>query len=181
MRIFMNFSHSSQRWALQTACSLFLLVSATGPALSQSNGAQAASQNTGVSVTHIAEIETQVTLPDGKKEVRRMPAAKVEPGKVVVYTTRVQNAGKEPATQLSLVAPVPAHTTLVENASFGEAATTYSIDQGKSFAPLAQLVVDREGRQRPARSSDVTHLRWQPEKPLAPGAKLEMGFKVQVN
>jgi uncharacterized repeat protein (TIGR01451 family) len=177
----MNFRQSSQRWALQGACSLFLLAGGTGTVLSQSNNAQSMAQNNGVSVTHVAEVETQVTLPDGKKETRRIPAAKVEPGKVVIYTTRLQNSGKEPATQLSLVAPVPTHTTLVENASFGEASTTYSIDQGKSFAPLAQLVVDREGRQRPARSSDVTHLRWQTEKPLAPGAKLEMGFKVQVN
>lgn len=177
----MNISQTSQRWALKTACTLFLLASAAGPALSQSNNAATGGQASAVSVTHFAEVETQVTLADGKKDVRRAPAAKVEPGKVVIYTTRLQNGGKEPATQLSLVAPVPTHTTLIENASFGDAATTYSIDQGKSFAPLAQLVVDREGRQRPARSSDVTHLRWQPEKPLAPGAKLEMGFKVLVN
>jgi uncharacterized repeat protein (TIGR01451 family) len=177
----MDIKKAAQRRILQSVCAVLVMATSTTTALSQSNATQATGQAPNVSVAHIAEVETQVTLPDGKKELRRQPAAKVEPGKIVVYTTRLQNKGHEPATQLSLVAPIPPHTTLLENASFGEAPPTYSIDQGKSFAPLAQLVVDREGRQRPARSSDITHLRWQPEKPLAPGALLEMGFKVQVN
>jgi uncharacterized repeat protein (TIGR01451 family) len=162
---------------LSASCALLLAFS--GASFAQS--AAATGQKSGVAVTHSAEVETTVTSADGKTELRRAAAAKVEPGKVVVYTTRLQNQGKEPASQLSLVAPVPANTTLIENASFGEAAPLYSIDQGKSFAPLAQLVVDKDGRQRPARSTDVTHLRWQPQKPLAPGAVAEMGFKVQVN
>jgi uncharacterized repeat protein (TIGR01451 family) len=166
---------------LQTSCLAFVLATAAYPALGQSTGAAGSTASSSVVVAHSAEVETTVTLPDGKKEVRRQLASKVEPGKVVVYTTRLQNKGKEAATQMSLVTPIPVHTTLLENALFGEAAATFSIDQGKSFAPLAQLVVDRDGRQRPARLSDITHLRWQPEKPLAPGAVLEMGFKVQVN
>jgi uncharacterized repeat protein (TIGR01451 family) len=181
----MNFKNRSMRHALQASCAMLLLF--TGPNIGQigqnamAQTAAANAQKSGVVVSHVAEVETTATLADGRKEVRRVPAAKVEPGKVVVYTTRLQNQGKEPATQMSLVAPVPANTTLVENASFGEAAPQYSVDQGKSFAPLAQLVIDKEGRQRPARNSDITHLRWQPQKPLAPGAMVEMGFKVQVN
>jgi uncharacterized repeat protein (TIGR01451 family) len=177
----MDFKKATQRWILQSLFAALTIAPLSTSAQSQTNGALGNGQTPNVSVAHIAEVENQVTLPDGKKELRRQPAAKVEPGKIVVYTTRLQNKGKEPATQLSLVAPIPPHTTLLDNASFGESVPTYSIDQGKSFAPLAQLVVDREGRQRPARSSDITHLRWQPEKPLAPGALLEMGFKVQVN
>lgn len=173
----MNFKKFSMHQALGAGCAIALLFSA--PSFAQPIASNA--QKSGVSVTHVAEVETTVTSVDGKKELRRAPAAKVEPGKVVVYTTRLQNQGKEPATQLSLVAPVPPNTTLLENASFGEAPPLYSIDQGKSFAPLAQLVVDKEGRQRAARSTDITHLRWQPQKPLPPGAVVEMGFKVQVN
>jgi uncharacterized repeat protein (TIGR01451 family) len=175
----MNIQKMKTRWFLQSSCLALVLVATAYPAQSQS--ASAAGGPSSVVVAHLAEVETTVTLPDGKKEVRRQVAGKVEPGKIVVYTTRLQNKGKEAATQMSLVTPIPAHTTLVENALFGEAAATFSIDQGKSFAPLAQLVVDRDGRQRPARVSDITHLRWQPEKSLAPGAVLEMGFKVQVN
>lgn len=171
----MKLKNKGIRWGLQFACAL--LLSLNGPLQSQ---AQASNPNN-VTVTHVAEVENQVTLPDGRKEVRREPAARVEPGKVVVYTTRLQNQGKDAASQLSLVSPVPAHTTLLDNGTFGESGPMYSIDQGKTFAPLAQLVVNRDGRQRPARMTDVTHLRWQPQKPLAPGAALEMGFKVQVN
>jgi uncharacterized repeat protein (TIGR01451 family) len=177
MRPTMNLKKLSIHRALGASFAFALIFSA--PALAQT--AASNSQKSGVAVTHIAEVETTITSTDGKKELRRAPAAKVEPGKVVVYTTRLQNQGKEPATQLSLVAPVPPNTTLLENASFGEAPPLYSIDQGKSFAPLAQLVIDKEGRQRPARSTDITHLRWQPQKPLPPGAVVEMGFKVQVN
>ena len=140
-----------------------------------------ANNSSNVSVTQFAEVEEAVTGADGKRDVRRLPAARVEPGKVVVYTTKLHNQGKDAATQLSLVSPVPAHTTLLDNGAFGEAAPLYSVDQGKSFAPLAQLMVEKDGRKRPARLSDVTHLRWQPQKPLAPGATLELGFKVQVN
>jgi uncharacterized repeat protein (TIGR01451 family) len=153
---------------------------ATPSALSQS----AQSPNSAASsvvVAHVAEVELTVTLPDGKTVIRRQTANKVEPGKVVIYTTRVSNKGKEAAAQMSLVTPIPVHTTLVENTLFGEAAATFSIDQGKSFAPLDRLIVERDGRQRPARLTDITHLRWQPEKALAPGAVLELGFKVQVN
>lgn len=155
--------------------SLLLACSAALPLQAQANNPS------NVSVTQVAEVEEAVTAADGKAEVRRVPAARVEPGKVVVYTTKLHNQGKDAATQLSLVSPVPAHTTLVGNGAFGEAAPLYSVDQGKTYAPLAQLVVEKDGRKRPARLSDVTHLRWQPQKPLAPGATLELGFKVQVN
>ncbi len=175
----MNFKIVSASWMVKSSCAALLLAAVALPAISHSTTAN--NTNASVVVAHLAEVETTVTLADGKKEVRRQTATKVEPGKVVVYTTRLQNKGKEAATQLSLVAPVPTHTTLIDKAFFGDAATVFSIDQGKSFAPLAQLVIEKEGRQRPARLADVTHLRWQPEKPLAPGAVLEMGFKVQVN
>jgi uncharacterized repeat protein (TIGR01451 family) len=173
----MNLNKLFIHQVIGASSAIALLLSA--PSFAQTAASNA--QKSGVAVTHVAEVETTITSADGKKELRRAPAAKVEPGKVVVYTTRLQNQGKEPATQLSLVAPVPPNTTLLESASFGEAPPLYSIDQGKNFAPLAQLVVDKEGRQRPARSTDITHLRWQPQKPLPPGAVVEMGFKVQVN
>ncbi len=171
----MNPKTQGMKWAAQIACAFVLMFTGSLHSLAQANRAS------NVTVSHSAETESVVTLPDGKKETRRQPAARVEPGKVVIYTTKLQNQGKDPASQLSLVAPVPANTTLIENGTFGEATPQFSIDQGKSFAPLVQLVVEREGRQRPARLADVTHLRWQPQKPLAPGAVLEMGFKVQVN
>ena len=177
----MDFKKMTLNRTLQASVALGLFLSAPSFAQTAASSSGASNSKSGVSVTHIAEVETTVTLADGTKEIKRTPAAKVEPGKVVVYTTRLQNQGKDPAAQLSLVAPVPANTTIVESATFGEAVPTYSVDQGKSFAPLAQLMIDKEGRQRPARSSDVTHLRWQPQKPLAPGATVEMGFKVQVN
>jgi uncharacterized repeat protein (TIGR01451 family) len=177
----MNLLKNWSRQAAQCAGAILVFAGASLPAMGQQSSSGASGGNSSVVVAHLAEVETTVVLPDGKKEVRRQLASKVEPGKTVIYTTRLHNKGKDAATNLNLVAPVPAHTTLVENALFGEASATFSIDQGKSFGQLAQLVIDRDGRQRPARLSDVTHLKWQPEKPLAPGAVLEIGFKVQVN
>ncbi len=171
----MKINKSIQQRLMLGLGSLLLTCSAVLPLQAQANNAS------NVAVTQVAEVEEVVTAADGKADVRRVPAARVEPGKVVVYTTKLHNQGKDAATQLSLVSPVPAHTTLMPNGTAVESAPLYSVDQGKTYAPLAQLVVEKDGRKRPARLSDVTHLRWQPQKPLAPGATLELGFKVQVN
>jgi uncharacterized repeat protein (TIGR01451 family) len=143
--------------------------------------AQSADPRSQVAVTHLAEIESVVKDKEGKSVVKRQPAVKVAPGGTVIYTTRLENQGSQEAGDLNLVAPVPPNTTLVANGTFGETTPLYSVDQGKTFGPLANLIVDKEGRQRPARLADVTHLRWQPQKPLPAGAKSEVGFKVQVN
>lgn len=103
--------------------------------------------------------EIEVRSPDGEVMVKRVAAAKVVPGGEVIYEISYANTGDEPVTDVTIDNPVPPELAFVE--IDGPPPAAVSVDAGKSYGDLAGLtVVEADGRVRPARPADVTHLRW---------------------
>lgn len=132
-----------------------------------------------IKLTSTAWQEKQVFNQEGKKELKRVPAAKVLPGDEVIFTISYQNIGKEAADQAVITDPIPEHMIYIQNSAEGTGARiTFSVDGGKTYhAPGKLFIVDAAGRQYPARPQDYTHIRWTFAKPLPPGAKGEVSFR----
>jgi uncharacterized repeat protein (TIGR01451 family) len=142
--------------------------------------AQAGSPAVAIEIT--AEVEVKVKTADGREEVKRAPAAKVTPGTTVIYTLNAKNTGKDPAADVVMTDPIPDQMEYVDGSESAEhARVTFSVDGGKSFAAKEALKVKGEdGQMRAALPSDFTHIRWQLEKPLAPGEARAVSFRAKV-
>jgi uncharacterized repeat protein (TIGR01451 family) len=143
-------------------------------------GTAAAQEN--IELTSRAETETVTVNAKGEKETVRTPAAKVVPGDTVIFTNSYRNAGREPATRVVIVNPVPEHMTYLEESATGEKMTiTFSVDGGKSFAAADQLFLPGpDGKPRPARAEEYTHIRWTLPGALPPGASGEVVFRARL-
>lgn len=142
--------------------------------------AQAQAQGQGhIKLTSRAWQEKQVFNSEGKKELKRVPAAKVLPGDEVIFTISYENIGKQAAENAEITDPIPAHMTYTPNSAQGAGTRiTFSVDGGKTYAMPGKLFIfDAAGRKYPARPQDYTHIRWTFEKPLPPGAKGEVSFR----
>lgn len=111
----------------------------------------------------IVEREVVVTNADGSETVKREKADMVTPGDKVVYSLNYYNDLDKPAENIVLVMPIPGEVTLIEGSAESEGVTTnYSVDGGKTFATRQELMVKTEDNDmRPAKSADITHIRWQ--------------------
>lgn len=139
----------------------------------------AAESNPSIVVKTIAEVETKV---EGTDQVKREPAKKVPPGGAVIYTISASNTGSKPATDVVVTDPIPEHMDYIEGSAVGAGARiTFSVDGGKTFAAKEKLQVrGKDGATRAALASDYTHIRWQFEKPLAPGESRSVEFRARV-
>jgi len=155
-----------------TALSIAVLLLLAAPAPAQQQG--------GIVLTSVSEVETAVQNSEGKKEVKRVDAAKakVVPGDPVIFTVSYANTDTKPADRVVIINPVPQHTNYLDKSAEGKgAAIEFSVDGGKTYAAPEKLVVTADGKQRPAAASDYTHIRWTISKPLAPGAKGSVSFR----
>jgi uncharacterized repeat protein (TIGR01451 family) len=136
----------------------------------------------GIEVKAVAEIEVKVKAEDGKEVIQRQPAKKVPPGVAVIYTLHAANTGKSPATDVVVTDPIPEHMDYVDgSASTTGTRLTFSADGGKTFVAKDKLVVKgKDGVTRPATPEEVSHIRWQFEKPLAPGESRSVEFRARV-
>ena len=109
------------------------------------------------------ELEVVIKNADGSETVKREKADMVTPGDKVVYSLNYYNDLDEPAENIVLVMPVPGEVTLIEGTAELDGVTTnYSADGGKTFATRQDLLVKTaDDETRPAKSSDITHIRWQ--------------------
>jgi uncharacterized repeat protein (TIGR01451 family) len=132
-----------------------------------------------IKLTSKAWQEKQVFNQEGKKVLKRVPAAKVMPGDKVIFTTTYENIGKEAAENAVITDPIPRHMVYVSNSAEGAGThITFSVDGGKTYHILGNLFIfDAAGRQYPARPQDYTHIRWTFEKPLPSGVKGEVSFR----
>jgi len=132
-----------------------------------------------IQLTSKAEVEQEAFNAEGKKEINRVPAAKVVPGSEVIFTTTYVNTSKEKAEKAVITNPLPEHMVYKENSVQGKGTQiTFSIDNGKSFnIPAKLFVFDAAGRKFPARPQDYTHIRWELQTPLQPGAAGEVSFR----
>ena len=140
---------------LPVALSFLLFVSiGTGSARAQAKGT--------IELRMTAEQEIEVINADGVKEVKRVEAARVVPGDEVIYTIHYMNVGGEAADSVVITNPVPEHMVYKNRSALGEGTTiTFSVDGGTAYdLPENLTVLDDEGKERPAKASNYTHVRW---------------------
>ena len=116
---------------------------------------------------------------------------KVIPGDKLLFINAYRNTGQTAVTGFVVNNPVHAAVALTEVVDDW---ALVSVDGGKTFGKLAELMVTEtatvatgagetaEAPQpkqitRPAIASDVTHIRWVLEAPIAPGASGELRFR----
>lgn len=106
---------------------------------------------------------------------------KALPGDDVVYTVTCHNQGEAAASNIVITLPIPAELTFVPGSATGEADVTYSVDGGKSFDLLDNLVITApDGASRPARVDDINMISWKLRSPLAPSGDAQVSFHASV-
>lgn len=110
---------------------------------------------------------------------------KVIPGDTLLFINSYRNAGAEAVTGFMVNNAVHPAVALIEVV---EDWAMVSVDGGQSFGALPDLSVQdtmpaaaagdpSQGTSRPAKASDVTHIRWVLATPIAPGASGELRFR----
>ncbi|MEE9273210.1 MAG: hypothetical protein V3U57_08100 [Robiginitomaculum sp.] len=130
----------------------------------------------------VVEHEVIVKNADGTQTVKRVRADMVTPGDTVVYSLNYFNEKNETADNVVLVMPIPAEVSYLEGTADVEGArTAYSADGGKTFAARTALnVIDVNGKSRPARAQDITHIRWMIGTPIAPKASGTLSYSARL-
>ena len=122
---------------------------------------------------------------DGKTVTKLETVKETKTDDVLVYTIVYTNKGKAPAIDAGIVGPVPEGTAYVpDSASAKSAKLTYSINKAKTFhRPPVRYKVQRDDGttiEKTATEDMYTHVKWLLAKPVAPGQKGEVTFKVVV-
>jgi len=131
------------------------------------------------------QMEKEVkTLRGGKEVMERVPADKVKPGDVSVYTISYTNKGSGEARNASFVDPIPKGMVYVLGSAEGkESVVTCSIDGGKSFhaQPVKQTTKKPDGstEEKDAPAASYTHIRWVVKK-VMPHESGRVSFKASV-
>ncbi|MGQ0622056.1 MAG: hypothetical protein ACT4QA_19415 [Panacagrimonas sp.] len=115
--------------------------------------------------------EETVVAPDGSRGVRHVPASRLFPGSEVIYEVSYSNVGAKTTSQIIITNPLPSDLSY-RSAPGRPAGTSFdvSVDNGGTYGALATLVVgEYGGTKRPARESDITHVRWTINDPVKPG------------
>jgi uncharacterized repeat protein (TIGR01451 family) len=131
----------------------------------------------------VVEQEIRVVEEDGREVTKRVPAGKVVPGNVVIYTITARNISDHSVDNVIISDPIPEHMTYVLGSATGEGTEiTYSVDGGQSFAALEELrVTDDTGAQREAEAGDYTNIRWKLVGSLAPAASKSVNFRARLD
>ena len=153
------------------------MLRATAFALAMLGVFSAPAHAAGLKAIQSVELATISVDAEGAERLTFSPATDVEPGEQVRYRLVYQNDGAEAADQVSLVMPVPAEVTYLEGSVDGDAGVvTYSIDDGNTFAPRAAVLVTDGGLERVASAEEITHIKWQFERPIAPTESGSISF-----
>lgn len=130
---------------------------------------------TSVALNSDVFIERISTDGDGKRKVTLEEPKVVVPGDRLVFVLNYRNASGKPADKFVVTNPMP---TAVQFAEQADDNAVVSIDGGKNWGSLAELrVVDVSGEQRPARTEDVTHIRWSFNQPIPVGGSGKLMFR----
>ena len=134
-----------------------------------------------ITITTRIELEKKSTV-DGVAAVQLVPADRIAPGDLLVYTLLVRNEGAEPVAHASFTSPIPEHLIYVANSALGPGAeVSFSVDGGRSFASPAELTVPgADGKPRPAGPADYTTIRWILHNRLQPGSVARARFRAIV-
>ena len=134
------------------------------------------------------QAELRVAEHDGTLVTYRyVPAKQFSQGQELYYTVRLRNVSTMAIRDAEVVQPIPEHTHYVAHSATGAGADiTFSIDGGKHFAAPEQLRLSRPpstdaGAAKRVTANDYTHIRWQLQHPLEPGAVVLARFRVVFN
>lgn len=132
-----------------------------------------------VELTSNVFVERRGVLPDGKEELKLVPAERVVPGDKLRFVIRYKNAGDSAAADFVITNPIPASVAYI--AAEGNFAPVVSVDGGATFGQLASLFVKAsDGGERPARADEVTHVKWRFSEKLAGGSAGEVAFRAEL-
>jgi uncharacterized repeat protein (TIGR01451 family) len=134
-----------------------------------------------VDLATTSQIQQYYTDANDEPKQHWVESKKVRPGKNLKLVISYHNSGDEAAKGLVLDNPVPADATYVEGTAQGNnTLVTFTVDNGKNYAPANALKVTENSVTRAATVSDYTGVRWTLQQPIAPGAKGFVEFQVKV-
>ena len=103
-------------------------------------------------------VERLQAQTDGSEATVLVPADRVVPGDRLRFVISYANPSDQQASNFIITNPIPASIAYL--GADGPATVTVSVD-GKTYGDLAELVVrEADGSERPAQTSDVTHVQW---------------------
>jgi uncharacterized repeat protein (TIGR01451 family) len=112
-----------------------------------------------------------------------VPADAVAPGDELVYTIAFTNEGASAVAARGVVItnPIPPELVFVAGSAAGDdTEISYSVDDGRTFAPPEGLTVAADGIERTAPASSYTTIRWVFTVPLEPGATSRVWFRARL-
>jgi uncharacterized repeat protein (TIGR01451 family) len=128
-----------------------------------------------VALTNNVFVERISTDAQGNRKVTLEEPKVVTPGDRLVFVLNYRNASAKPAEKFVVTNPMPAAVQFAEQ---GDGVAQLSVDGGKSWGNLATLrVPTSDGGMRPARTEDVTHIRWAFNTPIPAGAGGKLMFR----
>ncbi len=147
-----------------------------------SSSAVGAQSKGNILLKSIAEVEVEEFNEEGRKEIVRMPAAKVIPGDEVIFTNHYTNVSKDALDNVVITNPIPEHTLYKENSATGDGTEiTYSIDGGKTYDLPENLKKKwADGKEYRAAPSDYTHIQWRFLKSVPQEGKGQVEFRAQL-
>ena len=120
-------------------------------------------------------VERQITRADGSKATTLEKPNMVLPGDNLVFVVNYKNVGSASADNFTVTNPLPKAVAFNGTADGRE---IVSVDGGKNWGVLSTLMVPTlDGKLRAARSSDVTHIKWNFQKKLDAGAEGKLIFR----
>jgi len=160
---------------------LALVIVSTGIAAVLASGPAAAQGKIELTTTAQQEITTQDEA--GVEVTKIVPAGKVVPGTVVIYTITARNVSEDPVNTVVINDPIPEHMTYVVGSAEGEGTEiAFSVDGGTNFGTADALrVADDVGGTRAPEAKDYTHIRWTLTEDLAPAASRSVSFRAKLD
>jgi len=137
-----------------------------------------------VTISVSAEKEVSV-VADGKKSTKLVPAKKIAPNEVILYTVHYANKGDEAATNAVIEDPIPKGTVYLADAAPAKGPEPeFSIDNGKSYNKPTLLTFEvklpsGKNERHLATSAEYTNIRWI-IKEIPAGASGSLKFRVKV-
>ncbi len=131
----------------------------------------------------VAEQEITVTGENGVETVERVPASKVVPGNVVIYTITARNVSDDPVDKVVITDPIPKHMTYTAGTAEGmHTEVRFSADGGETYAFAADLqIIGEDGQPRRAVAEDYTHIRWHFTVSIEPDQDHSVQFRAKLN
>lgn len=132
-------------------------------ALSANISSLVLADNRAIELNVLAQEQVIVKDEKGQLQTKRIEATSVIPGDTIIYTTQYTNRGQETATRVTISNEIAKEMNYIAgSAETPVASISYSIDGGINFAPKEALTVtNKDGKNRPAKTTDYTHIRWQ--------------------